>query len=51
MTHLGRVPTVGEQLDIDGLHIEVLEVDRRRISKVRMTRHEPTPAAEGERAL
>ncbi|MGE0451791.1 MAG: hemolysin family protein, partial [Vicinamibacterales bacterium] len=48
LTHLGRVPSVGEQVDIDGLHVEVLEVDKRRVSKVRMTRVETT-AAEGER--
>ena len=38
LTHLGRVPAVGEQIDIDGLHIEVLDVERRRINKVRMAR-------------
>jgi magnesium and cobalt exporter, CNNM family len=38
MSHLGHVPTVGEQIDVDGLHIEVLDVERRRVNKVRMTR-------------
>ena len=38
ITHLGRVPAVGEQIDVDGLHIEVLDVERRRVNKVRMTR-------------
>jgi putative hemolysin len=38
LSHLGRVPTVGEQMDVDGLHIEVLDVERRRVNKVRMTR-------------
>ncbi len=51
MTHLGRVPSVGEAVDIDGLHVEVLEVDRRRISKVRITRRETAVAPEGERTL
>ncbi|MFN7916823.1 MAG: hemolysin family protein [Vicinamibacterales bacterium] len=52
MTHVGRVPAVGEQMDIDGLHIEVLEVDRRRVSKVRMTKkQEAALAPEGERTL
>jgi len=51
LNHLGRVPLVGEQVDIDGLHVEVLEVDRRRVSKVRITRREATVAPEGERAL
>jgi CBS domain containing-hemolysin-like protein len=40
MTHLGRVPAVGERVDIDGLTVEVLEVDRRRVHKVRMRRSE-----------
>jgi CBS domain containing-hemolysin-like protein len=51
MTHLGRVPSVGEQVDIDGLHVEVLDVDRRRVSKVRITRREAAVAPEGERTL
>jgi putative hemolysin len=38
LSHLGRVPVVGEQMDVDGLHIEVLDVERRRVNKVRMTR-------------
>ena len=40
MTHLGRVPAVGERVDIDGLTVEVLEVDRRRMHKVRIRRSE-----------
>ena len=36
LSHLGRVPAVGERFDIDGLHVEVLEVERRRIHKVRI---------------
>jgi len=48
LTHLGRVPAVGEQFDVDGLHIEVLEVERRRIHKVRLMRAEYVPAGEGE---
>jgi CBS domain containing-hemolysin-like protein len=40
MTHLGRVPAVGERVDIDGLSVEVLEVDRRRVHKVRIHRGE-----------
>jgi CBS domain containing-hemolysin-like protein len=36
LTHLGRVPAVGERFDIDGLSVEVLEVERRRIHKVRI---------------
>jgi putative hemolysin len=40
MSHLGRVPAVGERVDIDGLTVEVLEVDRRRVHKVRIRRGE-----------
>jgi CBS domain containing-hemolysin-like protein len=47
LTHLGRVPAVGEQFDVDGLHMQVLDVERRRINKVRITRHEPVEAPVG----
>ena len=36
MSHLGRVPAVGEKLEMDGLTVEVLDAERRRINKVRM---------------
>jgi putative hemolysin len=36
MSHIGRVPTVGERFDIDGLMIEILDAERRRVNKVRM---------------
>jgi CBS domain containing-hemolysin-like protein len=36
LTRVGRVPAVGEEFDVDGLHVEVLEAERRRIHKVRM---------------
>lgn len=38
LSHLGRVPTVGERFDIDGLAVEVLEAERRRVTKVRVCR-------------
>lgn len=38
LTHVGRVPSVGERFEVDGLDVEVLEVDRRRIRKVRVAR-------------
>jgi magnesium and cobalt exporter, CNNM family len=50
LSHLGRVPAVGEQMDIDGLHVEVLDVERRRVNKVRMTRREYDETSETERA-
>jgi putative hemolysin len=44
LTRVGRVPAVGETFDIDGLQVEVLEAERRRIHKVRM-RLAPQPQA------
>ncbi len=38
LSHLGRVPTVGERFDLDGLSVEVLDAERRRINKVRISR-------------
>jgi putative hemolysin len=43
LARIGRVPTVGEHFDVDGLSVEVLDAERRRITKVRMTRVEPAP--------
>lgn len=40
LSHLGRVPQVGETLDVDGLSVEVLEAERRRIKRVRVRRRE-----------
>jgi CBS domain containing-hemolysin-like protein len=36
LTRLGRVPAVGETFELDGLFVEVLEAERRRIHKVRV---------------
>jgi putative hemolysin len=36
LSHLGRVPAVGERFELDGLSVEVLDAERRRINKVRM---------------
>jgi CBS domain containing-hemolysin-like protein len=36
LTHLGRVPAVGETFEVDDLIVEVLEAERRRIHKVRL---------------
>ena len=38
LSHLGRMPYVGETFEVDGLAVEVLEVERRRITKVRVRR-------------
>jgi CBS domain containing-hemolysin-like protein len=47
LSHLGRVPTVGERFDLDGLHVEILDAERRRINKVRICRRE-TPGARAD---
>jgi len=40
LSHLGRVPVVGERFDIEDLTIEVLDAERRRVNKVRITKRE-----------
>jgi len=40
---LGRIPEVGDQLEHDGWTVEVVEMDRRRVSEVRLR---PQPAGE-----
>jgi putative hemolysin len=47
LTRVGRVPSAGETFEIDGLIVEVLEAERRRIHRVRM-RRAPTASAEVE---
>jgi CBS domain containing-hemolysin-like protein len=49
LAHLGRVPAVGERFDIDGLTVEVLDVERRRINKARIYRQVPAETDEGVR--
>ncbi len=51
LTHLGRVPAIGERLEIEDLLVEVLDVERRRIHKVRIARRQPVNAINGERVL
>ncbi len=47
LTRLGRVPAVGETVDVDDLVVEVLDAERRRVRKVRVSRR-PVAAAEGQ---
>ena len=42
LSRLGRVPLVGEHLEVEGL--DVVETQQRRITRVRMSRLEPVPA-------
>ncbi|MGH9349957.1 MAG: hemolysin family protein [Vicinamibacterales bacterium] len=41
LSHLGRMPYIGEKFEVDDLEAEVLEVERRRINKVRLRRRQP----------
>ena len=43
LARLGRVPAVGETVEVDDLVVEVLDAERRRVRKVRVSRQ---PAAE-----
>jgi CBS domain containing-hemolysin-like protein len=45
LSHLGRMPYVGETFEMDDLAAEVLEVERRRITKVRIRRRARTAAS------
>jgi magnesium and cobalt exporter, CNNM family len=47
MNHLGRVPVKGERFEVDGLSVEVLEVEGRRIHKVRVARPQPAQTPVG----
>ncbi len=38
LSHIGRVPGVGERFDIDSLSVEILDAERRRIKKVRISK-------------
>jgi putative hemolysin len=46
LAHVGRVPAVGETFEIDGVSVEVLEAERRRITRVRVRRLEREAAVE-----
>ncbi|MEE1650116.1 hemolysin family protein [Brachybacterium sp. J144] len=49
MASLGRIPEVGDAVEIDGGRLEVTEVDERRVQTVRFVRNEtPTPEEPGE---
>ena len=48
LSRLGRVPKVGEHLEVDGLDVEILETEQRRITRVRMSRLEPVAVADAD---
>ena len=51
LSHMGRVPAVGERFEIDGLSVEVLDAERRRINKVRIAPAERRTRPVGEARL
>jgi putative hemolysin len=59
LSHLGRVPAKGERFELDGLSVEVIDAERRRINKVRMCKlslsrraqEDTANAGVGERAV
>jgi putative hemolysin len=44
LSRLGRVPAVGEKFEMDGLGVEVVDAERRRVHKVRIRRLPSQPA-------
>jgi len=46
LARLGRVPAVGETLELDGMTVDVLEAERRRIHKVRFRKPAAEPSAD-----
>jgi CBS domain containing-hemolysin-like protein len=46
LSRLGRVPAVGEHMEVDGLDVEIIETEQRRITRVRMSRLEPVAASD-----
>ena len=47
--HLGKVPTAGETIVLDGLSVEILSADRKRIQSMRVRKSEPEGALSLER--
>jgi putative hemolysin len=50
MHHIGRVPAVGEAFALDGLAVEVLDAERRRINRVRISKQTPATHRRAEDA-
>jgi CBS domain containing-hemolysin-like protein len=48
LTRVGRVPSVGETFELDGLVVEVVEAERRRIHRVRIRRAASVAPVEAE---
>ena len=43
LARLGRVPQQGESFEVDGLSVDVLEAERRRVHRVRFRRRSGAP--------
>jgi putative hemolysin len=43
LSHVGRVPAVGERFEVDGLSIEVVDAERRRVHRVRIAKSATPP--------
>ncbi len=50
LASLGRVPVKGERFDVDDLAVEVLDAERRRVTRVRMQRRPADADADAETA-
>jgi CBS domain containing-hemolysin-like protein len=50
LTHIGRVPAIGERFELDGMSVEVLDVERRRINRVRFSKASAAELAEDDAA-
>ena len=45
--HLGKMPSVGEEIRVDGLVVRILSVSGHRIKRVRVIKQEPSPSGNG----
>jgi CBS domain containing-hemolysin-like protein len=50
LDRLGRIPDVGDQFSYDGWLIEIVEMDRRRVARLRLTAPERSVATAGSGA-
>lgn len=46
ISKLGRVPQAGERLDLDGLHVEILDSTSKQIQKLRVEKRQQQTASE-----
>ena len=49
LSRLGRIPQIGDNFEWDGLRLEIVDMDGRRIDRVLVTAMEPVPALAGDR--